>query len=331
MGSPEVVPRNAGRVDVFFAVAPGASALMPPPPGKGGGSPLRRVGLIGVPRAAADAVEAVARRSSREALGGPLGVPAGQAADLLQARGSLKACRTKLSAALAAHKGSDLQREARLRGRVRAVSTAAAVASGLFTGASTNSLLVAMLTVLAVAAAIPVLDRLPFGRLMEWLKGQGQQASEVATLLAAWERDALPQAPCRLQLDLRPASQVPAHRWALSPHSKALKSHHRHRWARVSWVSACGSPVLVEWVDRVKLRNGLEQRRQPHVRGLLVPNPQVWDVDRLPDRFKAGALAVRCHRAGDRTILSFQGAVDRPADAGPALQALYSALPRVAR
>ncbi|MEB3330309.1 MAG: hypothetical protein VKQ33_13870 [Candidatus Sericytochromatia bacterium] len=325
MGALEVTSRGTGRVDVYFGVAHGVNPVMPP---QRSGGPLGRVGLIGVPSAAAEAVKAIATGPDPAVRGGPLRVPADEEADLVRARGSVMACRTKLEAALTTRRAAEARRLARTRGLARLVAVLVTGAIGLLVLSQSRDLATAAVATVIAGGMVFLLAWALLGEVLQATQPTLDRAGEVAELLATWERDALPKAPCRLALDLREASHAPARRWALSPHSKALKSYHRHRWGRVTWVTACGSPLLLEWVERVKYKNSQALERRLQLQGLLCPNPAVWAVEQLAPQLQAGPLTVRCHRVGNRATLSYRGTIARAADAGPALAALYAALPR---
>jgi hypothetical protein len=131
-----------------------------------------------------------------------------------------------------------------------------------------------------------------------------------------------------VQLDLREALHAPAYRFAASPYSKDRKTYQRHRWARLTWVAACGTPLAMEWVDKVKIRIKQEQWRMPGWRAVVVPNPVVWAPERLPKAFVVAGLRVRVLEVAGRVVLKLSGELADPGDALKVLEALFSALPR---
>ncbi|MEB3197499.1 MAG: hypothetical protein VKP62_09880 [Candidatus Sericytochromatia bacterium] len=323
LGQVSEVPHDAKSLHLYFAVGPHAREVMPLRKRQGSVDVL---GLMGVPREAADAVRAVAAQATRQREVGPLSSRAG-VDHLFQAKGSLEACRVKIYSGVVQHFETVAQSARhQLRKKLLPVVLIASLALLLLGTLVKSPEPVIVLGVLG----------LPFIS-AAWFKGRhetAQRAAEqerflqLAALLHHWRDDALKGAPCRVQLDLGSAIERMPYRWALSPASGTLKSYHRQRRARISWFTACGSKLVLECVDRIKFKARVEVQRRSQIRGVLELNPAVWAVDRLPDSFQAGPLKVNTHRQAARTSLSFQGPLSVVAETGSALQALYDALPR---
>jgi hypothetical protein len=104
-------------------------------------------------------------------------------------------------------------------------------------------------------------------------------------------------------------------------------TRHRHRWAEVSFVMACASPIRLVLADEVDYRGIEEVRRMSGLSGHLTPNPEAWRLDELPEAFEAGPLRVVRREIAGRITLSFRGPIAHVQEIPEALEALYRALP----
>lgn len=317
-----------GMVDVYFTVDTNVGEFMPVATGKGAGT-LAKVGFVGVPPAAVRAVEAVRARRVAGSPSGPLQAPqaAGEPEAHLESRGTIEACRVKLAGLLAERTAARTRRHQLWQNRFWMIAAPAVVAPpviGFATGGLGSAFFGLFFSAfLGVGAAIA---RFALNQAAAKEDAEAARFEAVQALLAAWKQDGHPKARFQAKVDLGPASGVRPYRFANSAASGALKTWHRHRWARFAWATACGSPLVVELVDKVKYKLGGEVKRQALVRGWLVPNEAVWDLRAFEAPFRAGSLTVAPLEVEGRRVLAFRGEVADPAGAAQAIAALYRAL-----
>lgn len=324
-------PAEKGGRDVRFAVDADPRAIAPPAPGRRGHlQPLRVVGLFGVPQRAARAVEAVAALPGRVGGHGPLRVPEGAGALFGQARGAARACRAKLGGQVAAWRQGVIAQARSRAGRYwNAVVPLGLLATiGLVWFVRVTGDVVVGLGIAGVLGFIAVVFGLATRHQAQQDAAHLRRVEGWLAVLRAFEADAHPRAACRVQFDLRESLHAPAYRFATSPHSKDLETYHRHRWARLTGVAACGTPLAIEWVDKVKFHIKQEQWRKPGWRAVVVPNPAVWAPERLPAGFAVAGLPVRVLHVAGRVVLKVRGESAEPREVLTALQALFAALPR---
>ncbi len=317
---------KGGLWDVYFAVDTDVADFMPAAGTKG---TLDKVGFVGVPKEAARAAEAVRAQRKPGSPSGPLPAiaAAGEPAARLEARGTLEACCVKLAGLLAEQAASRARRRAIRQSRFWMVAApllvappAIGFASEGFGGAGIGLFVSLMVGTFAAVA------RYAMNHAAATEDAEARRFEAVQGLLAAWQQDGHPKARIHAVIDFGPATGVRPYRFANSASSGALKTYHRHRWARFAWATACGSPLVVELVDKVKYKAGSEVERHPRLRGWLVPNEAVWRVSDLTEPFTAGGLTVTPREIAGRRVLIFHGAVADPAAAGQAIAALYRAL-----
>jgi hypothetical protein len=313
--------------DMLFSVDRNVAHLVPNDVLSGKGGPFSRVGFVGLeaPAQVGPLLDALRRQApshgtrrsdDREAH--------------LEAKGSYTAFRTKLAALV-----SERERLGTLKaGRLRAgawITIAVFALIGL-------CLIAFPLRVGAWPAVLAVLAL--FGTvigLIAW--GARKEASQAADRLACWRalanlvaglaEDAHPRSPLQGFVDFGEAQRVRPFR-AIASQSRALKTYHRHHWARLSWGLADGNMLCLNLIDRVKLKSGVELKRSHHVRGRLSVNPARYDAAGL-ESFQAGELEVRPVRVGDRVWLCFRGNLQDLQGLGAGLEALYARLHQVKR
>ena len=312
-------------LDVYFAVDADLDGWLP-----GGlrrdAKTLDRVGFLGVPPAAAAAVQAVYAARPPAALSSPQR-GADEEAPRLAGRGSLAACRTKLAGALAAWQEARQRRHETLMKRFRLIAplvVAAPLVLMIAAGERGGLVFGLFLTALLGGGALMVRAGLGSPSASE-VDQQARQELAIA-MLAGWAQDVHPRARCQFALDLGPARRMRPYRFATSPSSKALKTWHRHRWARFAWATACGSLLVVELIDKVKYKSGAEVKREAVLRGWLVPNEAVWHASALEEPFQAGRLRVVPREVEGQRVLAFRAVVGGPEDTAEAIAGLYEAL-----
>lgn len=128
-------------------------------------------------------------------------------------------------------------------------------------------------------------------------------------------------------LDLGDIRGVRPVRMANSPHSGALKTYHKHHWARFALGLADGNALAVSLIDKVKLKTSTEMSRRHFMRGRLSVNPARYDTARLTEPFTAGQLTAVPQVVGDRVVVYFGGEIGTPEEMPEQLAALYRMLP----
>ena len=157
--------------------------------------------------------------------------------------------------------------------------------------------------------------------------GQVQQRPYAIPTLDRLEADRHPDTFLYGWMDLGDVRGVRPVRMANSPHSGALKTYHKHHWARFVLGLADGNELALSLVDKVKLKSSAEVSRRHFMRGRLRVNPAHFDVSRLTEGFSAGKLTAVPHRVGQSVVIYFGGEIARPDEVTDQLAALYRQLP----
>ena len=326
---PRLEEDKDGLLDVYFAADADMRGFMPGAAMQGGQA-LDRVGFLGVPPAAAAAVQAVHARRAPGALAGPVAASAkAEAPQRTTARGSVEACRVKLAGVLAVQRAERKARHQTVQRRFWQIAPLLVAAPPVIGyAAEGREALIGGLFMAAVFAGIAALVRFSLKYMATQEEAHSARYDYVQGLLAAWQADAHPRARFEARVDFAPALGVVPYRFANSPSSKALKTWHRHRWARFAWATACGSLLVVELIDKVKYKSGAEVKREAVLRGWLVPNEAVWHASALEEPFQAGRLRVVPREVEGQRVLAFRAVVAGPEDTAETIAGLYEALAR---